>query len=218
MKKLILIIAVLFCISPLAAEAVTGPADVADAAGAGLSSFLGHIPADSRQEYGFTQTDPLDKAYLGDPYNLHMITPDALFSYSEGVPVASILTVTNQWYFPVMIQDKIRCFLIVDRMDDKWEAVSLGYATLARSMNQVRADWPADKGYSPVLIAVFQAKKYLVMIPEAGEVLLSLSPGQTASGPGPAASGSGQAPSGSGQVANILESLKPTVREAIKQR
>jgi hypothetical protein len=50
-----------------------------------------------------------------------------------------------------------------------------------------------------------------MMIPEAGETLMSLSPMKTQSG-------LGQAASGSSQAAGILESLKPTVREAIKQR
>ncbi|MGO9312012.1 MAG: hypothetical protein ACLQDI_04660 [Syntrophobacteraceae bacterium] len=212
MKTLILAITVLLCMSPLAAEAVTAPAaDVTDAAKVGLKHYLDLIPAGSRQEYDFSATGSLDKAYLGDPFNLHIITPDALFSYSEGVPVASILTPIDQWYFPVMMGNQIRCFLVVDRMDGRWEAVSLGYVTLAKFMNQIRLSWPAEKGYNPVLIAVFQAKKYLVLIPEAGELLLPVSPAQTASG-------SGQPVSGANQAAGILESLKPTVTEAIKQR
>jgi hypothetical protein len=125
--------------------------------------------------------------------------------------VASILTPIDQWYFPVMMGNQIRCFLVVDRMDGRWEAVSLGYVTLAKFMNQIRLSWAAEKGYNPVLIAVFQAKKYLVLIPEAGELLLPVSPAQTASG-------SGQPVSGANQAAGILESLKPTVTEAIKQR
>lgn len=206
MKTLILTIAVLFCITPLMTEAQTGPAEVVSAAKAGLHSFLGRIPMDGRQDYGFTKTDSLDKAYLGDPFNLNTITPDALLNHSEGVPVSSILTVTDMWYFPVMIQKEIRCVLVVDYMDGKWQAVSLGYAELAKSLNQVRRNWPAENGYNPVLIAVFQAKKHLVLIPEApgGEGLSILSPAQT----GLTAE----------KAANVLESLKPTVREAVKQR
>ena len=70
MKILILTIAVLLCIPPLTAEAQTGPAEVVSAAAAGLHSFLDRIPMENRQDYGFTKTDSLDKAYLGDPFNL----------------------------------------------------------------------------------------------------------------------------------------------------
>jgi hypothetical protein len=212
MKTLILTIAVLCCITPLIAEAQTGPAEVVSAARAGLHSFLARIPAGDRQEYGFTETDSLDKAHLGDPFNLNTIAPDALLNYSEGVPVSSILTVTDMWYFPVMIQNEIRCVLVVDYMDGKWQAVSLGYADLAKSLNQVRRNWPAENGYNPVLIAVFQAKKHLVMVPESpeGEGLSILSPTQTAQ--------TGQAGLTVQNAANVLESLKPTVREALKQR
>jgi hypothetical protein len=211
MKSLMISIAILFCLLSMANDAMSGPADITAAAKAGLPTFLARIPAGSMQEYGFNNNDSLDKACLGDPFNLHVITPDALFSYSEGVPVASILTVIDQWYFPVMIQDQIRCFLIVDRMEGKWEAVSLGYAALAKFMNQVETEYPAEKGFSPTLIAVFQAKTYLVMIPESGNILLQLPPTMTASA-------SGKTVPGSGQIADILESLKPTVVEAIKQQ
>jgi hypothetical protein len=204
MKILILTIAVLLCITPLTAEARTGPAEVASAAAAGLHSFLDRILGEDGQDYGFTKTDSLDKAYLGDPFNLHTITPDALLNYNNEVPVASILTVTDMWYFPVMIQSEIRCILVVDHMDGKWQAVSLGHANLAKSLDQVRRNWPAENGYNPVLIAVFQAKKFLVMVPEAPEAGLSvLSPAQTRLT--------------AEKTANVLESLKPSVRKALKQ-
>jgi hypothetical protein len=175
------------------------------AAKAGLPSFLGHIPTNDRQDYGFTKTDSLDKATLGDPFNLHTITPDALLNYSGDVPVASILTTTDLWYFPVMMQNKVRCILVVDYLDGEWQAVSLGYANLAKSLNQVRRNWPAASGYNPVLIAVFQAKKFLVTIPEApGENLTILSPSQTALT--------------AQKATDVLGSLKSTVREAVKPR
>lgn len=211
MKTLMLVVTVLLCILPLPAEAQTGPVEVVNAAKAGLRPFLDRIPMADRQGYGFTRTDSLDKAYLGDPFNLYTITPDALLNYSKGTPVSSILTVTDLWYFPVLIGNEIRCFLIVDIMDGKWQAVSLGKAGLAGPMNQVRSNWPAENGYTPVLIAVYQAKKYLVMVPdtEGGEGLAILSPTQTPARPSLLSAE---------KAADVLESLKPTVREALKQR
>jgi len=205
MRRLLLIIAVSLLFFPLAAMAQTVPSEVESAARNGLKSFLDRIPAGERPNYGFTANDALDQAYLGDPFRLNMIAPEALLAYKAGDPVAPLLTETDMWYFPVMIQDRIRCVLIVDHLDGAWQAVSLGQAALAKSLGEVRQRWPGALGYSPVLVAVFQARKYLVMVPEEAEgTLTSLSPGQT-----------GLA---GGSAANILETLKPDVREALKQR
>ena len=150
-------------------EAVTAPAaDVTDAAKVGLKHFLDLIPAGSRQQYGFSETGLLDKAYLGDPFNLHIITPDALFSYSEGVPVASILTPIDQWYFPVMMGNQIRCFLVVDRMDGRWEAVSLGYVTLAQVYESDQAELACGEGVQSGANSGFAGKEVSGVDPRGG--------------------------------------------------
>jgi hypothetical protein len=133
------------------------------------------------------------------------MTPDALLNYSAGSQVISLLSKTTMWYFLVMIDNNVRCILIVDQIDGKWQAVSLGYADLAKALNRVMRRWPQSKGFNPFLIAVFQANEYLVLVPEeSSDTLISLFPGREELL--------------MENVTNVIERLKPAVREAIKQR
>jgi hypothetical protein len=205
MQKLIFGIALFFCFSAFMAHAQTAPPEVISAAEAGLQPFLSRISPEVRESYGFAKSDAFGQVHLGDSFNLYTITPDALLNYSAGSQVSSLLSKTNMWYFLVMVENKVRCILIVDQIDGKWQAVSLGYADLAKALSKVMQRWPKSKGFNPWLITVFQANEYLVMVPEeSSDTLLSLLPEREELL--------------MDNVKDVIERLKPTVREAIKKR
>lgn len=165
---------------PAVSESMAGevPPDVIQAAEEGLQPFLSRIPPGEREGFGLKKTDNPEQAYLGSPFRLHTITPDALSEYQGGDTVDSLISETKMWYFPVMLEDECRTILIVDQMDGQWKAVSLGRTKLARELGKVRKVWSRDKGYNPRLIAVFQAREYFFTVPEKGAYnLTSLFPG-----------------------------------------
>jgi len=187
------------------AHAQTASPEVISAAEAGVQSFLSRISPGDRESYGFTRSDTFGQVHLGDSFNLYTITPDALLNYSAGSQVISLLSKTKMWYFLVLIENNVKCILVVDQMDGKWQAVSLGYADLAKALSRVMRRWPKSKGFNPFLIAVFQANEYLVLVPEeSSDTLISLFPGRE--------------DLLMDNVKNVIERLKPTVREAIKNR
>jgi hypothetical protein len=201
---------ILFCLAAIllffsVANAQEPPQEVKLPAEAGLPHFLSLIPPEERSSYGFTKDEALDQAYLGEPFNLHTITPPALLGYQPGDSVRALLSKTNLWYFPVMFRDEARAVLVVDQLNGKWQAVSLGYATLAKQLQGVLQQWPRAKGFHPLLIAVFQAKEHLIMVPEvSSQELISLAPPK----PGLEMQSAG----------NILERLKPIVADNLKQK
>lgn len=136
-----------------------------NAAEEGLHSFLSRMPAAARERFGFSESDNLAEATLGDPFNLFVIHPEAVLDYSPSEPIENILTTTNLWYFPVRIRQKTRCLLIVDFIKDEWRTVSLGAASLAQEVEDVREAWPETEGYRPEFIAVRQAGAYLFSVP-----------------------------------------------------
>lgn len=142
--------------------------DVLRAAETGLLPYLEKVPLDRIEQYGFVEGDVLQSATLGAPFLLHTITPEALERHLSGTPVAAMITPTSMWYFPVLIEGQARAVLVVDRLDDQWKAVSLGYAGLARELGMMSRQWPRSEGYDPVLIAVFQARQYLFTVPARG--------------------------------------------------
>jgi hypothetical protein len=170
----------------------------------GLPAFLSRIAPQERSAYGFTRADDLTKAFLGNPFNLYTITPQALLNYQPGEAVQTVLSKTAQWYFPVMLGKEVRAILVVDQVDGSWQAVSIGYAPLAKLLQQALQKYPEAQGFHPQLIAVFQAREYLLLVPEANaDNLIPLRP-QTANLAGESAG-------------NLLESLKPIVEKNLNQ-
>lgn len=177
MKRFILLPAAIVFIFFHTAFCQEAPPEVASAAEAGLQGFLQQIPQGDAADFGFSAGDTLQDAVLGAPFQLMAITPDAMAGYKGDTPVAAILTETGLWYFPVMLNGEPRTMLVVDRLDGVWQAVSLGNSNLARMLSAAGKRWPRSEAGSPLLIAVFQAKQYLLALPQVdAQGLVSLSP------------------------------------------
>ncbi len=212
---LALIAAGIWCLpGPVAGE--NAPDGVRQAAAAGLAPFLAKLTPELAEDLGFTPAEPPEKAGLGEPYQLHTITPASLAQHQPGMAVKSLLTPTAMWYFPVRVAGQGKGILVVDKLNDQWQAVSLGYAGLARELDAMERQWPAAAGYHPILIAVFQARQYLVTIPEKGAANLTRLKADTAraSALQPAA-----APAGKykelGAADEVLGQLKPIIQNAL---
>ncbi len=142
------------------------PEAVQQAAVEGLQPFLNKIPTESLEQYGFVHGDVRGMASLGTPFLMYTITPTALQNYRTGMSVTSMVTPTTMWYFPVLMGGQTRAILVVNQVDNQWQAVSLGYAGLARELGALSRQWKAAQGYQPMLIVIFQAKQYLFTVPE----------------------------------------------------
>lgn len=206
MQRLIFTFALICWVIASTAHSQTSPPEVLKSAHEGLQSFLSRVPLEARGHYGFTRSDDFQQARLGTALNLYTITPQSLLTYSADTPVTSLLSKTAMWYFPVMVHNEIRAILVVDQVDGQWQAVSLGYAELARALDRVGQRWPQAEGFHPQLIAVFQAKEYLVWVPEySSDDLISIFP-------------PGLELMGGSNAAGVIERLKPVVKEAIQHR
>ena len=191
------------------------PTAVTAAAQEGLRAFLDRIPAGQREEYGFVEADPLDQAELGDPWLLYAITPTALAACKDTTPVSAVISPTKLWYFPVLIAQQPKALLLVDQTDAGWQAVSLGYARIARDLALVREQWSPAKGHAPLFVASFQARQHFFAVPTVDA--FNLTPLI------PAEAGAGGTAKGAAKYAtlNTLQSvakrLQPTVESNLRQ-
>ena len=208
-----LVLSIILCaVIPLGAwGAVTD--EVARAAEEGLPDMLGKIPLGSWNEYGFANGEELALATPGTPLSLSTITPAALNGYKPGDPVSSLLSETTLWYVPVWVEESLRAFLVVDRVEGQWKTVSFGYVPLAKPVEAMLAQWPASAGYHPRLILVFQAQQYLFTIPELGEDALIPLLGARGGG-----SGYKAAPSRVVTVDEMVSILQPIVASHLSGR
>lgn len=184
--------------------------EIVQAAEDGLPAFLDRIPSGMQEWYGFENYDILRESYPGTPFQLYTITPSAVRNYQVGESVDSLLSETSMWYVPVMLGNKVKTLLLVDLINGHWEAVSLGYATLAREVASIQSQWPGSKGYAPRIISIFQAKEHFFNIPSKDQ--FNLTPIRTR-----------QMPKVQGLYSDVhelhqeIERLKPIIEENMHQ-
>ena len=194
------------------------PNDAGKAATQGLKAFLDKIPKEFLGQFGFDNDDALESASLGSPFLVHTLTPSALASYQPGIAVPSLMTPTTMVYFPIIIAGRAKAILVVDRLDNQWQAVSLGYPGLARELDAVHHQWNERQGYHPILITVFQAQQHLFTVPEKGsENLTPLTPAKyTASTDQQQAIKSMNRYATLENASDVIPSLKPLVADNIR--
>lgn len=151
---------------PLLLLAEVPPPEALAAAEFGLLRYLTEIPPAELVNFGFAEGEATGPARIGDPWQLYTITPDALLSAGETAEVEDLITPTGLWYFPVILGGTARTIITVDRMDGRWEAVAFGATPLAGELEKISRQWPKASGYTPKLVAIYQAAAYFFTVPE----------------------------------------------------
>ncbi len=150
------------------AFAETAPPEAIAAAQAGLLPFLQPITPEDMSNFGLAPGDNVSDAILGDPFQLYTITPAKLLDANDDTPVDSLLSPTGRWFFPIVLAGESRAILAVEKMDEEWQAVTMGMTGLAIEMEKINRQWPKSKGFEPKLIAIYQAACYFFTVPEMG--------------------------------------------------
>lgn len=145
--------------------------EVWEVAREGLPRFLGLISVGDLKDFGFEGLDELEVATLSDPYEVYTISTESLRSYSKESKVAFLLSSTNQWYFPVMVNNEPRVMLTVAQSEGKWQVVDLGGTSLPRNLHTLEARLPdllSEEGfqgnYSTKLVRIFPSNIYFVLV------------------------------------------------------
>lgn len=194
----------------------TSPQGLDRAAAAGLPTLLADIPKADLPAYGFPEGTAPGAATLGTPQLLHTITPASLAAYQSGQSPQSLLSDTAMWFCPVQVDGTTVAYLVMDKVRGDYQAVSLGYAGLARAMRQALDGLSLQTGETPQIVAVFQAQVFLLFLPQtAPDRLFSLATSPTA---GAATLEARMSTSDdSSAVANVVARLLPVVRENLRQ-
>jgi len=144
-------------------RAEEAPPVVSEAARNGLQAMLRRIPPGDEARYGFAPEDTPSQADLGRPYQLRVIGNAALTERSTATNLDNLASPTGAWLFPVTVGGKNACILTVGKIEDKWQAVGIGKADLARELGRVARQW----GSKPIhLIAVPAVRGYFFSVQE----------------------------------------------------
>ncbi|BBM88097.1 papain-like cysteine protease family protein [Candidatus Uabimicrobium amorphum] len=150
------------------------PQEAEKAAQEGMGFFLNSIPDSMLDEYGFSSKEQLANCSLGMSFQLKAIVPEKLRAYTNEDTVASISQDTDTWYFAIVSAEKNIAILSVAKVDEKWQAVSLGNVLLASQLQNIQKTWANERGFEPQVIVSYQARQYFFHIPQLNKENLTV--------------------------------------------
>ncbi len=157
-----------FC--PLHAEE-TPPAEIVQAAREGIARFLNSRPVSSLQKFGFRDQDEVNRATLGEGFQIYTVPPQTLLSGQSFQNFESIAVPTKAWQFLIRSGRDAKAFLRVDYINGQWQAVSLGSSGLAVQMDSIVKTWPPSAAYKLKFIRIYQAKSDFVEISSPEKII-----------------------------------------------
>ena len=129
------------------------------AAQAGLNEYLALIPQNELSFYGFTDKSELERATLG--------TPIASLFLKRGVLDSSHVL----WLIPIFCDSSARSILSVDKIEGRWQAVSIGSAEIAQRMSELYELMP-DANLSPLVSTSLLTVDFLIVKDSAYSLFL----------------------------------------------
>ena len=114
--------------------------------------------------YGFLPDEDLKAAKLGDAIPIYRVGLQEQDTYT-GQPVSSLLKPSDEWVYPVILDNRIR-FLVQVRYDGHDYVRGLGSRALAMAYEKILDRWPASEGFHPKLVTIPNLSFYYFTIPE----------------------------------------------------
>lgn len=162
----IMIVMFILVMSTRVTQAVdnTPPAGALEAAKAAVSAFLGNSDQEELSKFGFNNREEFNKANVGDAFNVHFLSPDAVLNTKHAPTLLSVSDNTNIWQFLVTTEQGAACLVTVDIVGNKWTATTVGGTGLAKQLYEMIQAWPKSSGYEVVLIKSLQARSDFIEV------------------------------------------------------
>lgn len=145
------------------------PEGLEDAARTGLPRFLHAIAQDDPGRFTFASLEEIERAELGEPFQVFTIPPRDILDYDGRAPVSSLIQPADIWFFPVLVDDDIKTLLTVEQSHGTWKAVAIGSSNLARQWFDIVKTYPRIQGYEPSFVRVYQAAADFVLLDRSPE-------------------------------------------------
>lgn len=125
--------------------------DIDEVAAAALETFGMLVTEQNCEGLGFSSPDEVQVATLGEPVRVFRIRLDDLqeceertsFLYEELATetfLDELLSGGDQYIYPVMVEGEVRSSLVVEWVNEKWEATQFGGSNLVRVLDGVRQE------------------------------------------------------------------------------
>jgi hypothetical protein len=175
MKRYFLACVLVSIIVPIVfAQNLTPPDEVIQAANVDFKEYLKNaVTEETKTILGFDSKDDLGKAVLGTPFQIHILTSESINNYVENTPLQSILSRSDMWYFPIVIDNEIKMMLYVGKKNGEWMRAGMGSAGLSRQLQEITTKWSSSDGYTPMLVQQYDVGAYYFNIPQVNNFNLT---------------------------------------------
>jgi len=141
--------------------------------------WLGLVQKAPAEYFGLSDPNQVERAELGEPYEVYTIEPDRLQEYDASMAVSMMLSKANRWLFPVLIDGKAQFFYEIALFDGKWQPVSIGASGLARDVGQIHSRIPMllrakgmDSKSTVRFVRVYEIYQFLLVDSPKGEFIV----------------------------------------------
>jgi hypothetical protein len=118
--------------------------------------------------FGFTVDDKLADAKLAAPMRVYTVAENDRKEYADGQPIKDILQPTEEWIYPVVLNDEVRYMISIKHVGKHYVS-SIGSRALAMSYEKIQEQWPESAGYHTMLVVNASIQDYYFTIPEMPE-------------------------------------------------
>ncbi|MGB4850308.1 MAG: hypothetical protein WBP41_20450 [Saprospiraceae bacterium] len=131
------------------------------AAKEGLIPYLQQIPAGSEEKFGFNDRQQFSQTTLGMPYQVYLLNA-SFYDATIIEPYQEYIIPANEYRIPVEINGEYRCLLTVAKMNEQWQAVSIGASDLARNLDHVDRIFSGEK--HKILLRLLQLEAEVALV------------------------------------------------------
>lgn len=115
--------------------------------------------------FGFSPEERIDLARMGKPLRVYTIAAADQQNYQDGQAILPLLQATNEWIFPVVLNNQVRFMVPIRRVGQDYVAETSS-RSLAMVYQKILDRWPASQGYHPQLVVNPNLADYYFTVPE----------------------------------------------------
>jgi hypothetical protein len=140
MRPILLIFTVIIMMSPLSKgqERQLPVEEITEIATDALGTFMQLVDQRNYRTLGFESPEEVREASLGPYLQEYSVRLDRLREFRQDQDPEQLLSGGELVYFPVTVRGEVRSSIIVDRIQEQWQAANFGNAHLIRILTSMR--------------------------------------------------------------------------------
>ncbi|MCF8360542.1 MAG: hypothetical protein K9H26_17445 [Prolixibacteraceae bacterium] len=126
----------------------------------GMKKYLNQIPEGKEASYGFNNRQEFSEVSYGEPLCFFTLSNDFKTSYT--VRKEHPFYFDHEWFLPLTINNKARCFLFLNYENDKLSVIGIGGLPVCEELSQNEAWNPSEEGKNGLLFIYELGEKFIL--------------------------------------------------------